>query len=225
MLAVADLIHQNSTLYRPTLRSTFNEQAICSGWSNHNYLFTVHNYTAQSCCGVFLGPQLFPKGLRCRSTCDRQRIAECAHRCIKTSLGVAVDYALQFHSSMLIVTNRSTFVFLLLTKVYRLVSLWLNALSQMAENRGLASCDLSDGSANESLFTHAWLASLEAHLRAIRVDKFLPLFSQLLVRLTTPNGEDRQSKTHAAFHAMLAKVNRVIRNFLRPTDIKLAFTV
>ncbi|KAL5970596.1 Serine-protein kinase ATM [Taenia solium] len=97
-------------------------------------------------------------------------------------------------------------------KVYRLVSLWLNALSQMEENRGLASCDLSEGSANESLFTPAWLASLEAHLRAIRVDKFLPLFSQLLVRLTTPNGEDRQSKTHAAFHAMLAKLVKALLN-------------
>ncbi|EUB64032.1 Serine-protein kinase ATM [Echinococcus granulosus] len=95
-------------------------------------------------------------------------------------------------------------------KIYRLVSLWLNALSQMAENRGLASCDLSEGSATESLFTPAWLASLEAHLGAIRVDKFLPLFSQLLVRLTTPNEEERRSKTQAAFHAMLAKLVKTL---------------
>ncbi|CDS37595.1 serine protein kinase ATM [Echinococcus multilocularis] len=97
-------------------------------------------------------------------------------------------------------------------KIYRLVSLWLNALSQMAENRGLASCYLSEGSATESLFTPAWLASLEAHLGAIRVDKFLPLFSQLLVRLTTPNEEERRSKTQAAFHAMLAKLVKTLLN-------------
>ncbi|VDM30897.1 unnamed protein product [Hydatigera taeniaeformis] len=101
-------------------------------------------------------------------------------------------------------------------KIYRLVSLLLNALSQVEKNLERPSCYLSEDSVTESLFTPAWLASLEAYLRAIRVDKFLPLFPQLLVRLTTPNGENGQSKTHAAFHAMLVEVNGIILSvFLR----------
>ncbi|KAM3177162.1 hypothetical protein ACTXT7_005076 [Hymenolepis weldensis] len=89
-------------------------------------------------------------------------------------------------------------------KVYRLVSLWLNAASQMSENRGLAGYSADGTATSETLFTPAWFNSLSSHLARIRVDKFLPLFPQLLVRLTTTSSTPKsESKTQAAFKGML----------------------
>ncbi|VDO10438.1 unnamed protein product [Rodentolepis nana] len=88
-------------------------------------------------------------------------------------------------------------------RVYRLVSLWLNAASQMATTRVLVGYDADGITTSETLFTPAWLNSLSSHLARIREDKFLPLFPQLLVRLTSHGSEN---KAQVAFKQMLERV-------------------
>ncbi len=95
--------------------------------------------------------------------------------------------------------------------MYRLVSLWLNASTQIGQNElliGASDRGNNNGSgAGDTLFTPSWLSTLDKHLSGIRVDKFLPLFPQLLVRSTTPAHEEgRGSRSQAAFHSMLSKV-------------------
>lgn len=77
----------------------------------------------------------------------------------------------------------------------------------MAENRGLAGYSADGTATSETLFTPAWFNSLSSHLARIREDKFLPLFPQLLVRLTTTSSTPKSgSKTQAAFKGMLEGV-------------------
>ena len=93
-------------------------------------------------------------------------------------------------------------------QIYRLVSLLLDGLPRMAENRELISVETN----TENFYTPTWLSSLESHIGDIRVDKFLPLFPQLLVRLTTPiakaHGEESRvvSQVRTTLHALLSRV-------------------
>lgn len=74
-----------------------------------------------------------------------------------------------------------------------------------------------DGDASSALFTTRWLTEFEAMLASIRVDKFLPLFPQLLVRLTTANttsgGVSQVPNHQTAFQTILRKVSLLRQYF------------
>nr|CDS25653.1 serine protein kinase ATM [Hymenolepis microstoma] len=96
-------------------------------------------------------------------------------------------------------------------KVYRLVSLWLNAASQMATTRVLVGYDVDGTATSETLFTPAWFNLLSSHLARIREDKFLPLFPQLLVRLTTTSSNHgSENKAQVAFKGMLERLIKTL---------------
>ncbi|KAM7542492.1 hypothetical protein Aperf_G00000017064 [Anoplocephala perfoliata] len=96
-------------------------------------------------------------------------------------------------------------------KIYRLVSLWLNAASQVVENRGLAGSSFDGAATSKTLFTASWLTSLSSHLARIREDKFLPLFPQLLVRFTTyPDTPGSENKAQTELRMMLERLVKAL---------------
>ncbi|VDN08835.1 unnamed protein product [Dibothriocephalus latus] len=85
-------------------------------------------------------------------------------------------------------------------KVYRLVSLWLSSFDQSIQ-RGFTGSEETT-----VVLSVRWLTEFEGHLMNVRPSKFLPLFPQLLVHLTSSASHDHEEQTARKSHALLRKV-------------------